>query len=87
MTEQGPNQTSQNSGQGWAAAGIICGVLAFLIAPILIGPLGVVFGVVGYRRGSTRLGIAAIVVSVIGLVVGIAIALIAAFSAGNPNLS
>lgn len=41
------------------------------ILPILLGPLGVVLGIVGYVKGSRRTGIAAIVAGVLGLVLGI----------------
>jgi hypothetical protein len=52
-------------------AGIICGVLAIVLIPILLGPLGVILGIVGLVKGDRTVGIAAIVVSILGLVLGL----------------
>jgi hypothetical protein len=46
-------------------------VLAVVLLPILFGPLGVVLGIVGLAKGSRGLGAAAIIVSIVGFVVGI----------------
>lgn len=87
MTEPGNEpRRSEESGRNWAIAGIVCGILAFFIAPILLGPLSVVFGVAGYRRGSRRSGAAAIIIGGAAFVVGV-IVLIAALSTGGQNLS
>lgn len=57
------------SGRVWAIVGLVCGVLTVLqIIPILFGPLGLVFGVVGRGRGDRSLGTTAIIVSAAGLV-------------------
>jgi uncharacterized protein YacL len=77
VTEPGRAYTPQNEpasrrpGRGWSIAGLVCGIIAFLIVPILFGPLGVIFGFLGYRGGDRRLGVTAMVVSVVGLVVGL----------------
>jgi hypothetical protein len=39
--------------------------------PILFGPLGIVLGIVGYRKGDRSLGRVAIIVSALGLILGI----------------
>jgi hypothetical protein len=73
MTEpqtQEPAPT-RNAGRGWSIAGIVCGVIAVLIIPILFGPLGIIFGIVGYRKGDQKVGRIAIVVAAVGLVLGI----------------
>jgi len=59
---------------GWAIAGIISGVVAVFLIPILFGPLGVVLGIVGLARGSRGPGIAAIIVGILGLVLGVVLA-------------
>ncbi|CAN5913231.1 hypothetical protein BH23ACT11_BH23ACT11_17820 [soil metagenome] len=61
---------SQRPGRKWSIAGIVLGGLAFLIIPFLLGPLGMLFGFIGFTRGARRLGAAAIIVSVTSLVLG-----------------
>ena len=82
MSEPRPSFAPENatpgrpSGRGWSIAGIISGVLAVLIVPILLGPLGVVFGIVGLVRGDRGLGIAAIIVSILGFVIGLLVGVV-----------
>jgi len=59
------------SGRGWSVAGSVRGVLAVLVVPIVLGPLGIVFGFLGRRRGDRSLGTIAMVISVVGFVVGL----------------
>ncbi|KLR61145.1 hypothetical protein IMCC26207_109663 [Actinobacteria bacterium IMCC26207] len=56
-------------GNGFSASGLICGVIAFFFLPPLFGILGIAFGAIGASRREP-LGVAAIVVSVLGLVGG-----------------
>ncbi len=82
MTEPQPSYAPENAtpgrprGRGWSIAGIISGVLAIVVVPILLGPLGVVFGIVGLAKGDRRLGITAIIVSVLGFVIGLVVGVI-----------
>ena len=82
MSEPRPSYAPDNAtpgrprGRGWSIAGIVSGVLAIVVVPILLGPLGVVFGIVGFVRGDRRLGIAAIIVSVLGFVIGLIVGLV-----------
>ena len=75
MTEPRPSYAPESAtpgrprGRAWSVAGIICGVLAVVLIPILFGPLGVVFGIVGFVKGDRGPGLA----TVIGLVVGVAL--------------
>src|SRR5215472_8796565 len=64
----GPSGPQQSN--GLAIAGIICGALAFLIAPIILGPAGLILGGIAKSRGQ-RLANAALIVAGLGLVVGI----------------
>jgi hypothetical protein len=57
-------------GHNWAVAGIVVGALAFVLIPMLLGPMGMVFGLVGYVKGARRLGLIAIVVSIFTLILG-----------------
>ena len=69
----GPDEESFSNrppGRNWAVAGIVSGVLAFVLVPILLGPLGILLGLVGYTKGARRLGKIAIGVSVFSLVLG-----------------
>lgn len=59
----------KSSGNGFSIAGIICGAIAFLFFPILLGPLGLILGAVGKSKGEDKAAIA-LVVSALGLVIG-----------------
>jgi len=58
--------------QGFAVAGLVCGIIAFLVLPPVFGILGIVFGAISWRAGN-KLGIAATIISIVGLLVGMAI--------------
>lgn len=58
-------------GHNWAVAGIVVGALAFVLIPTLLGPMGMIFGAVGYFKGARRLGMTAIVVSILSLILGV----------------
>jgi hypothetical protein len=50
--------------------GIVFGAIAVLFFPIIFGLVGIVLSVIGYARGDHALGKWAIVVSVVGTVLG-----------------
>lgn len=58
-------------GRNWAVAGVISGVVAVLLLPVVFGPLGVALGIVAVVKGSRGLGAAAIFAGVLGLVLGV----------------
>ncbi len=58
--------------QGMAIAGLVCGIIAFLLLPPVFGVLGIVFGAISWKAGN-KLGMAATIVSIVGLVVGMAV--------------
>ncbi|MGB3632413.1 MAG: hypothetical protein WA982_00080 [Rubrobacteraceae bacterium] len=60
----------QRPGRNWAVAGIVFGVLAFILVPIFMGPLGILFGLIGFAKGARRLGKIAMGISVFSLVLG-----------------
>lgn len=62
--------------QGLATAGLVCGILSFLFFPVVLGPLGIIFGAIAWKAGNSR-GMAALVVSVIGLPVGMLLGIMA----------
>jgi 4-hydroxybenzoate polyprenyltransferase len=50
--------------------GIVFGVVAVLFMPIIFGLAGIVLSIVGYSMGDKQLGKWAIVISVLGTVLG-----------------
>lgn len=74
-------------GRGWAFAGIVSGVVAVVLVPVLFGPLGVALGVVGYAKGSRGPGVAAVVAGLVGMVAGILLTavLLSSFGAILPH--
>lgn len=58
-------------GTGWAVAGIVFGVLALLVPPVC-GPIGIILGIVGRVKGAGSFATAAIVLSVVTTVAGLA---------------
>lgn len=65
MTEPRPG------GRNWAIAGIISGLVAVVLLPVIFGPLGVAFGFVALVKGSRGLGVVAILAGILGLVLGV----------------
>lgn len=61
-----------NTKQGFAIAGLVCGIVAFLFLPPVFGILGIVFGSMSWKAGN-KLGIAATIVSIVGLILGMII--------------
>jgi len=59
----------KSGGNGFSIAGIICGAIAFLFFPILLGPLGLILGAIGKSKGEDK-AVIALVVSGLGLVIG-----------------
>jgi len=56
-------------GKGFAIAGLVCGIIALLLLPILLGPLGVIFGSIAWSKGS-KFGMVATVVTIPCMVLG-----------------
>jgi hypothetical protein len=63
------------AGNGFTIAGTICGAVAFLFCPILLGPVGLILGAVAKSKGEPRANIA-LIVSGLGLVVGVLLGII-----------
>ncbi len=58
--------------QGFAIAGLVCGIIAFGVLPVILGPLGIVLGGISWKAGN-KLGAAATIVAIVGTVVGMLI--------------
>ncbi len=72
----------QRAGNGLSIAGIICGALALLILPIVLGPAGLILGAIAKSRGEPKANIALIVAGV-GMVGGFIIGFVFAASMLN----
>ncbi len=68
---------SAHPGRLQAVVGIVSGLIALLIAPILFGPVGITLGAVAKKRGAEGTAVAAIIVSIIGMMLGILLGMIA----------
>ena len=63
-----PTATSK-PGQGFAIAALVCGICSFFIFGIILGVLGIVFGIVAIKQGSkSGMATAGIVCGAIGLI-------------------
>jgi hypothetical protein len=67
--------SQQRPGNGLSIAGIVCGAIAFLFLPIILGPAGLILGGIAKSRGEPKANIA-LVVSGLGLVGGLIIGFI-----------
>lgn len=57
------------SGNGFAIASIILGSIAFLFFPVILGPLGIIFGAIAVARKQKAAAVG-LTLSIIGTVVG-----------------
>lgn len=69
-----PSQTATKAGgRKFTTIGLVCAVVALVFLPVIFGPIGAVFGFVGYAKGDKRglwVGIGAIVAAFAGMVIG-----------------
>ncbi len=72
MTYQQPDETAKpvSTSNTLSIIGIVCGAIAFVFLPIVLGPAGLVLGGVAKGRNE-RLANVALIVSGLGLVVGL----------------
>lgn len=64
----------QQAGNGLAIAGMVCGIVGLLLFNIILGPLGIIFGAIGWSRANRGakykgMAIAGVVLGVIDLVI------------------
>lgn len=57
------------TGNTLSIIGIVCGVVAIIILPIVFGPAGLVLGFIARSKGE-RLSTVAIIVAAVGMVLG-----------------
>lgn len=66
---QQPPSSPQQDKSVLSIIGLGLGITAFIFFPIILGPIGLILGAVGYTRGE-RLAVVAMIVSGVGTVVG-----------------
>ena len=67
-----PQPATTSSSNVLSIIGIVCGVLAVLVYPILFGPVGLIFGGIAKSKGE-RLSTVALVVAGVGMVIGVVV--------------
>jgi hypothetical protein len=75
-----PSSLVSNSGGGWGIAAIACGFVGLFVAPLLLGPLAIIFGAIGLKKNLKGLAIAGLILGIlelliIGLLIGVILAL------------
>jgi hypothetical protein len=65
-----PPKPGLRPGQGWAISGIAAGAMAVWVLPLVLGGMGMGFGVLAMVRGERR-GRWVIVIAAIGLLLGL----------------
>jgi hypothetical protein len=75
-------------GNGLAVAGLVCGLVGLLFFPIVLGPLALIFGGIGWskaNKGARHKGmaIAAVVLGIVDLVIMAVLFAVAAKNGGS----
>jgi hypothetical protein len=78
----------RSASNGFAVAGLVCGIVGLLLANFILGPLAIIFGGVGWSRanqnGSHRgMAIAGVVLGVLDLAVFAALIAVASNHGGS----
>jgi hypothetical protein len=68
-----PPPPAVNTGRGFTIASFVLAAISLILAPIILGPIGVVLGFVGHSKGD-RLGKWAGITSIVCTVAGLALA-------------
>lgn len=81
-TDRTTSGTSE--GRGFSIAAIVLGALAVFVAPIILGPIGLVLGYVGHTKGDW-LARTAMIVAGVGMVLGFVLGFVAFTQLGMPG--
>ena len=65
-------KVESDEGGGLATAGLVCGILSFILFPFVLGPIGIVLGSISWNKGHPR-GKAATITSIVGTIAGLLI--------------
>ncbi|WP_101844306.1 DUF4190 domain-containing protein [Halobacillus sp. Marseille-P3879] len=66
-SEEAETNMEEEVKSGMAWVGLAAAILSFFFAPFLLGIVGIVFGVIGKRRGADTLGNMAIIISIVSI--------------------
>ena len=69
----GTDNASTQAGRRFTIIGFVLSAVALILAPILFGPAGAIFGGIGWSKGD-RLGMWAVVAGVVATLLGFALA-------------
>ena len=74
----------RSGGPGMGIAALCCGILGFFFLPFLLGPLAIVFGVLGLKNDGRGMAIAGLILGIIQVLLVLVVILIigAAIGAG-----
>jgi hypothetical protein len=80
--------TSTQGANGMAVAGLVCGLVGVLFFNIVLGPLAIIFGGIGWSRANhgarhKGMAIAAVILGVVDIVVLLAMIAVAAKNGGS----
>lgn len=74
MSNHVPPTTANSSARVMSIIGIVLGVIAVFVLPIILGPIGAILGFVANSKGDKPLGmyvgIGCIVATVVGMILG-----------------
>jgi hypothetical protein len=87
-TAYSPSPTGTKRGNGLAIAGLVCGLVGLLLVPIVLGPLALIFGGVGWSRANhgaphKGMAIAAVVLGVVDLIIMVVMIVAAVHNGGS----
>ncbi|MET9801960.1 DUF4190 domain-containing protein [Streptomyces sp. NPDC006368] len=82
----GTHGHTQSRTNGLAIAGLVCGVVGVLVFSVILGPLAIIFGVLGRKqapaKGGAGMAKAAIILGVVDLVIFAIMMFVAASNGG-----
>jgi hypothetical protein len=76
------SSTTRGATNGWAVAGLVCGIVGIFVANVILGPLAIIFGAVAWSRanhdGSPRgMSIASVILGIVDIALfGLLLALV-----------
>ncbi|MGR8011882.1 DUF4190 domain-containing protein [Streptomyces hypolithicus] len=82
----GTHPKAKSGTNGLAIAGLVCGIIGLIFFNIILGPLAIIFGVIGLKqagaKGGAGLAKAAIALGIVDLVIFVVLLLVASSSGG-----
>ena len=60
-----------SDGKGMSIAALVCGIVGLFFGGIILGPLAIIFGAIGMKRGGRGMAIAGLICGIVASVVGL----------------